>query len=174
MPLRELASVRLVASFGAGGVLYLTPMVFHQAEFSASAVGLGLALAALAGTVGRFISGGLLDQGRSCGMPILLAALSGLIGDSCLLGAQELQGYIVGQLFLGPDQRPTLGNNRHLAGVNRHRRDFQRRRVTRRPNGRRGAARHRSHCHRSNDMALHLHQAYFFWISSEMFCGTAS
>ena len=101
MPLRELASVRLVASFGAGGVLYLTPMVFHQAEFSASAVGLGLALAALAGTVGRFISGGLLDQGRSCGMPILLAALSGLIGDSCLLGAQELQGYIVGQLFLG-------------------------------------------------------------------------
>jgi hypothetical protein len=43
-PLRELASVRLVASFGAGGVLYLTPMVFHQADFSASQVGTGLAL----------------------------------------------------------------------------------------------------------------------------------
>ncbi|MFZ9605993.1 MAG: MFS transporter [Vulcanococcus sp.] len=101
MPLRELASVRLVASFGAGGVLYLTPMVFHQVQFSASAVGLGLALAALAGTLGRFASGALLDQGRSCGTPVLLAALSGLIGDSCLLGAQELQGYIIGQLFLG-------------------------------------------------------------------------
>ena len=40
-PLRELATVRLVASFGAGGVLYLTPMVFHQADFSASQVGSG-------------------------------------------------------------------------------------------------------------------------------------
>lgn len=101
MPLRELASVRLVASFGAGGVLYLTPMVFHQVDFSASAVGLGLALAALAGTIGRFASGALLDQGRSCGVPVLLAALSGCIGDSCLLAAHELQGYIIGQLFLG-------------------------------------------------------------------------
>lgn len=101
MPLRELASVRLVASFGAGGVLYLTPMVFHQVDFSASAVGLGLALAALAGTIGRFVSGALLDQGRSCGVPVLLAALSGCIGDSCLLAAHELQGYIIGQLFLG-------------------------------------------------------------------------
>jgi len=101
VPLRELASVRLVASFGAGGVLYLTPMVFHQVDFSASAVGLGLALAALAGTIGRFVSGALLDQGRSCGVPVLLAALSGCIGDSCLLAAHELQGYIIGQLFLG-------------------------------------------------------------------------
>jgi len=101
VPLRELASVRLVASFGAGGVLYLTPMVFHQVDFSASAVGLGLALAALAGTIGRFASGALLDQGRSCGVPVLLAALSGCIGDSCLLAAHELQGYIIGQLFLG-------------------------------------------------------------------------
>ena len=101
MPLRELASVRLVASFGAGGVLYLTPMVFHQVDFSASAVGLGLALAALAGTIGRFASGALLDQGRSCGVPVLLAALSGCIGDSVLLGAQALPAYIVGQLFLG-------------------------------------------------------------------------
>ena len=52
--LRHLASVRLVACFGAGGILYLTPMVFHRAGLSASQVGLGLALAALAGTLGRF------------------------------------------------------------------------------------------------------------------------
>ena len=47
--LRQVALVRLVASFGAGGVLYLTPIVFHQAAFSAQAVTQGLALAALAG-----------------------------------------------------------------------------------------------------------------------------
>jgi len=93
--------VRLVASFGAGGVLYLTPMVFHQADFSASQVGVGLALAALAGTVGRFASGWLLDLGRSCGLPVLLAALCGFLGDGLLLGARDLQGYIAGQLLLG-------------------------------------------------------------------------
>ena len=38
--------MRLVACFGAGGILYLTPMVFHRAGLSASQVGLGLALAA--------------------------------------------------------------------------------------------------------------------------------
>jgi MFS family permease len=93
--------VRLVASFGAGGVLYLTPMVFHQADFSASQVGVGLALAALAGTLGRFASGWLLDRGLSCGLPVLVAALCGFLGDGFLLGARDLQGYIGGQLLLG-------------------------------------------------------------------------
>ena len=74
-PLRELAMVRLIASIGAGGVLYLTPMVFHREAFSASAVGQGLALAAVAGTVGRFASGALLDRGLNCSVPVLLAVL---------------------------------------------------------------------------------------------------
>lgn len=99
--LRELASVRLVASFGAGGVLYLTPMVFHQIEFTAAQVGTGLALAALSGTIGRFTSGWLLDLGLSCGIPVLLAALCGFLGDSLLLGASQLPSYVAGQLLLG-------------------------------------------------------------------------
>ncbi|UPM51042.1 MFS transporter [Synechococcus sp. A10-1-5-1] len=99
--LRELASVRLVASFGAGGILYLTPMVFHQQDFSASSIGLGLALAALAGTVGRFISGALLDQGRSCGTPVLMAAACGFVGDGFLLQASTMAGYVAGQLCIG-------------------------------------------------------------------------
>ena len=100
-PLRELATVRLVASFGAGGVLYLTPMVFHQADFSASQVGSGLAVAALAGTLGRFASGWLLDLGLTCGLPVLLAGLCGFLGDTLLLGAHHQQGYVVGQVLLG-------------------------------------------------------------------------
>ena len=100
-PLRELAIVRLVAGFGAGGVLYLTPMVFHRLHFSASAVGLGLALAALMGTLARFASGALLDQGRSCGVPVLLAGLCGACGDALLLSASHLPMYIAGQLLLG-------------------------------------------------------------------------
>jgi len=100
-PLRELATVRLVASFGAGGVLYLTPMVFHHADFSASQVGSGLAVAALAGTFGRFASGWLLDLGLTCGLPVLLAGLCGFLGDALLLGAQHQQGYVAGQVLLG-------------------------------------------------------------------------
>ena len=91
----------MVASFGAGGVLYLTPMVFHQADFSASEVGTGLALAALAGTIGRFLSGWLLDRGLSCGLPVLLAALCGFAGDAVLWGADNHSGYIAGQLLFG-------------------------------------------------------------------------
>jgi MFS family permease len=100
-PLRGLATVRLVASFGAGGVLYLTPMVFHQADFSASQVGSGLAAAALAGTLGRFASGWLLDLGLTCGLPVLLAGLCGFLGDALLLGAHQQQGYVAGQILLG-------------------------------------------------------------------------
>ncbi|MFM7651944.1 MAG: MFS transporter [Vulcanococcus sp.] len=100
-PLRELAIVRLVAGFGAGGVLYLTPMVFHRLQFSASAVGVGLAVAALVGTLARFASGALLDQGRSCGVPVLLAGLCGASGDLLLLHTSHLPGYIAGQVLLG-------------------------------------------------------------------------
>jgi MFS family permease len=96
-----LAVVRLVASLGAGGILYLTPMVFHRANFSASAVGIGLALAALIGTLARFASGALLDRGASCGLPVILAGLSGACGDMLLMGAEQLPAYIAGQLLIG-------------------------------------------------------------------------
>ena len=73
-PLREVAIVRLIASLGVGGVLYLTPLVFHQGAFSATQITTGLALAALAGTGGRLLCGALLDQGLRCSVPVLLAA----------------------------------------------------------------------------------------------------
>ena len=93
--------MRLVASLGAGGVLYLTPMVFHRQDFSSASVGAGLALAALAGTLARFASGALLDRGNSCGLPVLLAGLAGVLGDGLLLGAEQFPAYAAGQLLLG-------------------------------------------------------------------------
>ena len=93
--------IRLVASLGAGGVLYLTPLVFHQASFTAGSVTQGVALAALAGTAGRLISGLLLDRGLNCSLPVLLAILAALAGDSRLLGASGFAGYLQGQLLLG-------------------------------------------------------------------------
>jgi MFS family permease len=93
--------VRLMASLGAGGVLYLTPMVFHREHFSAASVGLGLALAALTGTAGRFASGALLDRGLNCSLPVLLAAATALLADGLLLQADTFPAYVVGQLLLG-------------------------------------------------------------------------
>jgi MFS family permease len=100
-PLRQIATIRLIAMFGAGGVLYLTPIVFHHEAFSASSVTGGLALAALAGTAGRFASGALLDRGLSCSLPILLTALFAIVGDALLLGARGFGGYLAGQVLVG-------------------------------------------------------------------------
>jgi len=86
---------------GAGGVLYLTPMVFHREAFSASSVGAGLALAALAGTIGRLISGVLLDRGLRASVPLVLAVASALLGDGLLLLSQDFIGYAAGQVLLG-------------------------------------------------------------------------
>jgi MFS family permease len=86
---------------GAGGVLYLTPIVFHQQSFSASGITGGLAAAALAGTAGRFLSGTLLDRGLPCSLPVQLTVLFGLAGDTLLLSARDVPGYVTGQLLLG-------------------------------------------------------------------------
>jgi MFS family permease len=99
--LRNLARLRLIAMVGAGGVLYLTPMVFHQEAFSAALVTGGLAAAALAGTLGRFASGALLDRGRPCSLPVQLTVLFGLGGDGVLFAAHDFGGYLAGQLLLG-------------------------------------------------------------------------
>ncbi len=100
-PLIELALIRLVSSLGAGGVLYLTPLVFHQARFSPSSVTMGVALAALAGALGRLLSGLLLDRGSRCSLPVLLAIGTALAGDWQLLGASGFADYLQGQLLMG-------------------------------------------------------------------------
>ncbi|MEI8251977.1 MAG: MFS transporter [Synechococcus sp. ELA057] len=101
VPLQHLARLRLIAMIGAGGVLYLTPMVFHREAFSASSVGAGLALAALAGTIGRLASGVLLDRGRRASLPVVLAVACALLGDALLLLSRGFGGYAAGQLLLG-------------------------------------------------------------------------
>ncbi|QEY33261.1 MFS transporter [Synechococcus sp. RSCCF101] len=96
-----MALVRLVGSFGAGGVVYLTPLVFHQAAFQATEVGGGLAAAALAGTLGRFASGVVLDRGVPCSRPVIAAAGLAMAADALLWGAHSLGPFLLGQLLLG-------------------------------------------------------------------------
>ena len=96
-----MALIRLLASFGAGGVFYLTPIVFHQASFTAVQVSQGLAASALIGTVARLLSGVLLDRGLTCSWPVRAAALLALMADLVLFQATGFNGYLVGQLLIG-------------------------------------------------------------------------
>ena len=100
-PLQEVACIRLLASLGAGGVIYLTPIVFHQASFSAGQVGQGLAASALIGTAARLLSGVMLDRGLTCSWPVRAAALLGLMADLVLFQATGFSGYLLGQLLIG-------------------------------------------------------------------------
>ena len=100
-PLRHLALLRLVAAFGSGGVLYLTPMVFHQARLGPEQLGLALALAALLGTASRVCCGLLLDRGCATSLPVRLAALVALLADGLLLTAHNLPGFQLGLLLEG-------------------------------------------------------------------------
>ncbi len=96
-----MALLRLLSAFGAGAVLYLTPMVFHRQAFTASDVGEGLALAALVGVGGRLLSGVVLDRGLSCSWPIGLGVVASLLGDGVLLQATAEGSYRLGQALLG-------------------------------------------------------------------------
>ncbi len=93
--------MRLAGSIGAGGVLYLTPIVFHQEAFSAGSVTGGIAMAAVAGSLARLSCGALLDRRVNCSVPVLIGAAVALLGDAVLLGARGFGGYLVGQLLLG-------------------------------------------------------------------------
>jgi MFS family permease len=99
--LRQLTLLRAVAAIGAGGVLYLTPMLFHQARLGPEQLGLALALAALLGTASRMLCGLLLDRGCSASLPVRLAALAALLGDALLLTAHGLPGFQLGLLLQG-------------------------------------------------------------------------
>ncbi len=93
--------VRVLASLGAGGVIYLTPMAFNQFGFDASQIGVGIAIAALVGTFSRFLSGFLLDSKVSCSFLIGFSCLFTLLADFSLVRADEFSSYLLGQLLIG-------------------------------------------------------------------------
>ena len=99
--LRLITKIRFLASLGAGGVIYLTPLVFNQKNFSATQIGTGLALAALIGTISRIISGILLDKGLNCSSLIKWTAFIAILGDLTLLNAEAFSSFLLGELLIG-------------------------------------------------------------------------
>ena len=81
--------------------MFMTPLIFHAIDFSASQVGSGLAVAALIGTVVRLLSGALLDRGIRCSWPVRFTTLLAITADCVLIRADSYSGYLLGQLLLG-------------------------------------------------------------------------
>ena len=81
--------------------MFMTPLIFHAIDFSASQVGSGLAVSALIGTVVRLLSGALLDRGIRCSWPVRITTLLAITADCILIGADSYGGYLLGQLLLG-------------------------------------------------------------------------
>ncbi|MEB3176337.1 MAG: MFS transporter [Synechococcus sp.] len=96
-----MAEVRALAALGAGGILFLGPLVFNRIGLDAALIGQGLALASGMGLITRFLSGYVLDRGVGLAVPLRIGALLSICGDLALLRAHGAHGFLLGELLLG-------------------------------------------------------------------------
>ena len=101
LSLRLIIKARLWTAIGAGGVLYLSPIIFNSLGFSAEQIGSGITTAAFAGITTRFGTGYLLDKRYSYKETIKFACLIAITSDLILFYSQNYLAYIFGQFFLG-------------------------------------------------------------------------
>ena len=99
--LRLIIKARLGTAIGAGGVLYLSPIIFNSLGLSAEQIGSGITTAAFTGIITRFGTGYLLDKKYSCRKAIKIACLISIISDCILFYSENYLAYLSGQFFLG-------------------------------------------------------------------------
>ena len=99
--LRLIIRARLWTAIGAGGVLYLSPIIFNSLDFTAEQIGSGITIAAFAGIITRFGTGYLLDKNFSYAKTIKAACLIAILADLILFYSQNYTAYLSGQFFLG-------------------------------------------------------------------------
>ena len=99
--LRLIIKARLWTAIGAGGVLYLSPIIFNTLGLSAEQIGSGITTAAFAGITTRFGTGYLLDKKFNYGKAITVACLIAILSDVILFYSQSFLAYLCGQFFLG-------------------------------------------------------------------------
>ena len=99
--LKSIIKARLWTAIGAGGVIYLSPIIFNSLGFTAEQIGSGITTAAFAGIITRFGTGYLLDKNFSYAKTIKLACLIAIISDLILFYSQNYTSYLSGQFFFG-------------------------------------------------------------------------
>ena len=101
LSLRLIIKARLWTAIGAGGVLYLSPIIFNSLGLSAAQIGSGITTAAFAGITTRFGTGYLLDNKFNYGKTIKIACLIAILSDVILFYSHSFLAYLCGQFFLG-------------------------------------------------------------------------
>ena len=99
--LKLITKIRFFASFGAGGVLYLTSLIFNKLGLSATEIGLGFTLSAIIGTITRFVTGNYLNKNKDIEKPLKISSLLSIFASLCFIYSKDSSSYLVGQLFVG-------------------------------------------------------------------------
>ena len=99
--LRLITKIRFYAAFGAGGVIYLTSLIFNNLGLSATDIGLGFTISAIIGTVTRLFTGNYLNKTGKIQFPIVTSSILSIAASLCLIFSRDTFLYIIGQSFVG-------------------------------------------------------------------------
>ena len=101
LSLRLIIKVRFWTAIGAGGVLYISPIIFNSLGFSAEQIASGITIAAFTGITSRLGTGYLLDNKYSYIKTVQIACLIAIISDFILFNSKNYLTYLSGHIFLG-------------------------------------------------------------------------
>ena len=99
--LRLITKIRFFASFGAGGVIYLTSLIFNNIGLSATEIGFGYTISAVIGTLTRFLTGNYLNKKGKIHTPLVISSSISIAAGFFLISSTDTYSYIIGQSFIG-------------------------------------------------------------------------
>ena len=99
--LRLITKIRFFASFGAGGVIYLTSLIFNNIGLSATEIGLGFTISAIIGTLTRLFTGNYLNKGGKIHNPFVISSFISIAAGFFLIISKDTYFYIIGQALIG-------------------------------------------------------------------------
>ena len=99
--LKLIAQIRFLGSFGAGGVIYLTSLIFNNIGLTATEIGFGFTLSAITGTATRLITGRYLNKSINIHTPIIISSFLSISASILLIFSKDTITYSIGQAFIG-------------------------------------------------------------------------
>ena len=99
--LRLITKIRFYAAFGAGGVIYLTSLIFNNIGLSATDIGLGFTISAIIGTLTRFFTGNYLNKKGKIQVPLITSSILSISASLFFIFSRDTFLYIIGQSFVG-------------------------------------------------------------------------
>ena len=99
--LKLITKIRFFASFGAGGVIYLTSLIFNKIGLSATEIGFGFTLSAIVGTLTRIVTGSFLNKHKNIEIPLTISSLLSIVSSLFLIFSKDTFSYTIGQSLIG-------------------------------------------------------------------------